>query len=382
MLRETIKAAYIASSYLAYPPSDLDPVYKKYQGKEFSEIRNKENKNLLLKKFNTQNFLIATSFLGLPNTLFKNGANSYKELSWLDVGKNLLGWTNNTHIALNIIKAPFFFSFHAFLILPTLVKNIAKFATEFLPEFASILCYIAADSIKDKCGIGDTFLYGLAKFGQFTFESLSFIGRAITSPITGSRKAWKIGADLISKDKYPIASTILSGTLFALSIGITATICALTFPLAINAISAMIASHAPVIAHAITSAIQFLSPISSISNFPTLVSAGIITGVSIPVVGAAVNQFCNFITTRKPKSTIKAKEETVITTVDENNSDDSKKKNGSYEIINKGGVALSSTHTDTEDTFPLKTRTNSQPTHTTYSIIPYRSTASFSRNNN
>lgn len=136
-------------------------------------------------KFTDLNYLaqplvMISSFLGLPNN-----RRLYKKLSFLDILKNMIGWSvdherNDQHVtAGDVLKAIPFFLFFVTLSLIRIVFNIAKLVTEFLPALIEENCRLLGARYRDSR------LDTIATAVYLFFNFLHFLGRAVTSPVKG-----------------------------------------------------------------------------------------------------------------------------------------------------------------------------------------------------
>ncbi len=197
----------------------------------------------------------ATSFLGLPNRCLNNEG----QQSLSNILKNIAGWQedeSDVRRRENRIKTPLAVAWNLATAIPKLAINIAKIGTELLPGFACFLLMARAEQAKvnmqNSKGLKSAawgLAYGAATVGSKLFQGIQFVGRAITSPVSGARKAWLLGNQIGGEG---VGGKILGGVLAATSIALSAAAYAGIAIAAAPVLIPVLVSHAPVIASAVS----------------------------------------------------------------------------------------------------------------------------------
>lgn len=238
--REEITNYVLLKAWAQTFPSDLyDPITEEYKGQvipskveaEKDEETRKNRARLIVKsqRYNRSPFTLATSFFGLPNS-YSNANHSWGML----LLKNLTGWNDKDSPVYNLFFSPLFLVKNLTVSVYKTVLNIAKLFTEFLPQAAvNLLEAVAKDAQfsefhakrNNKPTTGYSLLYAAAMTGSVLFQAVGFVGRAITSPIQGVRRALQIGErveEALGKSLgSKIAGIVVGSFLAGISLAIT-----------------------------------------------------------------------------------------------------------------------------------------------------------------
>lgn len=124
-------------------------------------------------------------------------------------------------------------------IIPNIVISILKIVTELLPG----LLYTALDKWAASAYENENFLvHDLLKIASIAVKGIFFVGRALTSPITGARDAWKLGNQL-GGWQGKVVGTVLA----LLSLSITATAYIFAMPFAFKVVGPVLMSQLPAV---------------------------------------------------------------------------------------------------------------------------------------
>jgi hypothetical protein len=312
-----------------YPPDSWNPIKKKFNGQSLlSDSNAKTNESLReIKNFCKNKIIRLTSFLGFPN---------YSPSPVIPTLIHMLGWQDDKSISKNIVCL--IIALIRIALIPfTLLRNLTKLVTEFLPCLsADMLGYLSVNihhklrftRIGDmgkisKQMIGYALGYGAVVILRGLCEGIHFIGKALTSPLKGMEAAWHF-AMTFQKSEEQQESEIMHGfritcgtILLLLSFSITTVAFTCLLPLLITGASSLVNIDIGLKIGNTLSSIPVISQIGHYVIIPcciklfaaTLTSAmaglaaiGSLAGAGLIILGTPVSKFLDYLHTREHKT--------------------------------------------------------------------------------
>ncbi|MFC3909497.1 hypothetical protein ACFORL_10495 [Legionella dresdenensis] len=231
-----------------FPADRIDPVSHTMNGSDHEYGHRMPELKERTAMFRKNNATLISSFLGLPNAKIDR-----YEQSFLNIGKNFIGWQPNKSTARLVFNAVFMIPLNTVLTPLKFALNVMKLFTEVAPVvIQNLFAYLAEKAIRLSRYLVNrsalllplaaiSFVTWMAFVGAtYYFGALHIIGRSLTSPIDSIRDTWHSNTKTWTRFLYTTLHIILIANVYAVALPVAIAWLPAVLPVLTPAVTAII----------------------------------------------------------------------------------------------------------------------------------------------